>query len=715
MPVRDQSTRDLRHQPLRLASDVSFWPVRERGQVVYRLEVPSLRRFYRVGYAEYVLISMLDGSTTIPQAAGLAAAKLGKQAPSTAAAESIARWLLANELAYLCDEGEPLRGQHQESSKRLWERLNPFWIHLPLPKSEPWMALLADKTKHFCQTPFVLLGCCVILFALVTLAAHWTEFKSSIALFHPSNWFWLGLIWISLKCVHELAHASACHYHGGRVGKSGFVLVLFAPMAFVDVTSCWRMNSRWSRISVSAAGMFIEALIAAVATLIWAMTESSEIRFLSHNIVWIAGISTLLFNLNPLMRFDGYYILADAIDIPNLWSESSRSALNLFKRLIVGRSESRSEFVGWRKPFVHLYAVAVLSWRITICFSLLIAASVMFSGAGILITALGIMLWVGRPATGLVRWANDLRVESPAGFVRATLISGGVVCVASLLLTCVPIPTGISAPAIVRYLPETNVRARADGFVVAVLVKDGDWVRDGDLLVQLHNPDLTSKLKDLQLMSEQNQIRLKQATKEQDAAAQRLILDNQETLAQQISLLQSQVVGLRITAARTGRVIAPEIQQWQGKYLHAGESIMNVASEADKEVVAMIDQDDIQSARRQVGKELAIRSVGYRPLRGTLTRIEPGASPMLQEPALAATHGGTLVVESVDPGVENVRLTQPYFRARIGLQRIDANCIATGIRTTVFIGHHHETIARRLQHLLRDTWDSARIDVHRGI
>ena len=715
MSVRDQSTRDLRHQPLRLASDVSFWPVRERGQVFYRLEVPSLRRFYRVGYAEYVLISMLDGSTTIPQAVGLAAAKLGKQAPSTAAAESIVRWLLANQLAYLRDDGEPSRDHKHQSSKSRLERLNPFWIELPLPKCEQWMAAIAEKTKHLCQTPFVLLGCCVILCALVTLTARWSDFTNSIALFHPSNWLWLGLIWIGLKCVHELAHASACHYHGGRIGKSGFVLILFAPMAFVDVTSCWGMNSRWSRISVSAAGMLVEGLIAAFATLAWATTDSMEIRFLSHNIILIAGISTLLFNANPLMRFDGYYILADAIDIPNLWSEGSRSVLDLAKRLILGRTETRSEFLGWRKQFVRWYGIAALFWRITVCFSLLIAASVMFAGAGILIAAFGILLWVGRPALAGLHWANDLRLASPADFVRAIIIGSVVVCVASLLVTCVPIPTGISAPAIVRYLPDTHVRARADGFVIQIHVKDGDWVRQGELLVQLHNPDLTSKLKDLELMSEQNEIRLKQATKQQDAAAQQLILDNQISLSQQIAVLRRQVAGLRITAPRTGRVIAMEIQQWQGQYMQEGESIMNVACGADKEVVAMIDQDDIQSARRRVGKALTIRSVGHRPLQGTLVRIEPLASQTLQEPALAATHGGSLAVESVAAGDESVRLTQPYFRARIGLDPVDACCLAAGVRTHVAIGRHHQTIAGRLRHLLRITLNSARIDVHRGI
>ncbi len=414
MRLSDPNTRDLSEQKLALADDLLVWPVHERGKLVYRVEVPSQHRFYRIGYEEYVLISLLDGNTTIPQACGMAAAKLGKQAPTTAAAESVARWLLANQIAYLGHAGPPASHATSSATEATLERLNPFWIKWSLPQSQRWMGAIADKMRSVFRPSLVAAGICLIFLATVILACRWSEFAGSTTLIDPANWIYLAVTWLALKIVHEFAHAGACHYHGGRIGQAGLVLILFAPMAFVDVTSCWRMNSRWSRMGVSAAGMYAELVIAALALILWATIDDSQLRHLMHNTVLAAGVSTLLFNANPLMRFDGYYLLADCIDVPNLWSQGSQSVGRALTRLAGGQAAGRTDLQGWRKPFVLLYGIAALLWRVVVCSSLLLAASKMFAGAGIVITAIGILLWVGKPTQALLRRSVDLFHSRPA-------------------------------------------------------------------------------------------------------------------------------------------------------------------------------------------------------------------------------------------------------------------------------------------------------------
>ncbi|MEZ6078496.1 MAG: hypothetical protein R3C56_23345 [Pirellulaceae bacterium] len=147
------------------------------------------------------------------------------------------------------------------------------------------------------------------------------------------------------------------------MSEAGIVFVLIAPLAYVDVTSCWRMNSRWSRIAVSAAGMYVELLIAAAALVMWSLTDSVAAKFILYQLVITAGLSTLVFNTNILMRFDGYFILADLIDVPNLQSEASLSIRNLLSRILTGKQTTDRSLGSWRRYFVFAYGVAALLWR----------------------------------------------------------------------------------------------------------------------------------------------------------------------------------------------------------------------------------------------------------------------------------------------------------------------------------------------------------------
>ena len=250
MTWRDRNTLDLTYVKLRIAPDVMVWPVRERGLTVYRMEIPALHRFFRIGYEEYVFLSYLDGQTTIPQACGLAAAKLGSRAPTAEQAKTIARWLLSNELAHLDTDPPPVRqtvvepvAAESNASRRLLGKMNPFWIKVPLPRAHQWINRCADLLRPLHSGKAILLGVSLIAIAAFVLAAHWNEFAASAAnLFHPSNWVWLLVTWVALKVIHELAHAVACNHYGGSVRETGVTFILFAPLAYVDVSSCWRMR-----------------------------------------------------------------------------------------------------------------------------------------------------------------------------------------------------------------------------------------------------------------------------------------------------------------------------------------------------------------------------------------------------------------------------------------------------------------------------------------
>ncbi|MFK8110999.1 MAG: efflux RND transporter periplasmic adaptor subunit [Rubripirellula sp.] len=715
MSRRDPNTLDLNQQKLRIAADVLVWPVQERGESVYRLEIPKTHRFFRVGYEEYVFISLLDGETTLPQACGLAAAKLGQRAPSATQASSIARWLLKNKIAVLETDPEPSRSLVAESNKatssllgKTLQRINPFWIKVPLPQSSRWTDVFAKGFQPLFAPGLLIVGLVLMLVAAVSLVFHWNQFvTSSVSIFDRSNWIWLLVSWIGLKVIHELGHAAACGRVGGSVRESGLVFVLFAPMAYVDVTSCWRMNSRWSRIAVAAAGMYIELLIASLAVIGWMLVDSPHAKFLLHNTIFAAGLSTLLFNANVLMRFDGYFILADLIEVPNLYAEASASVRNVLKVWITGERAAPRNLMGWRRHVVLAYGFAALAWRFLICVSLAIAASTLFAGAGIVIAALGIVIWLGQPLIKATRFTADLRNRDPLRFVRAMVASALLASASLAAIFWIPIPSSVAAPAIVQYLPETFVRSRCNGFITRVHVRDGDRVNEGDLLVELENQELTNRLEQLRITRKQNDIRLRKAT-EQHATSEQLILkENQKAVLSQIEQLREHSSGLQLRAPRTGTVVSRSLANRVGMYVNEGEPVLIVADETDKQIVSAIEERKINVVRAVIGEEIQVRTASFRRVRGKLDRVEPRASHDLPNPVLAATEGGSMPVRVGDSDAGNPELLEPHFRARIDLASNVAANLQAGMRVEAAFGYQSKSLADRIRQKVRDLWKSA--------
>ncbi len=718
MAGRDPNTLDLTQQKLRLASDLRFWPVRERGELVYRIEIPTLHRFFRVGYQEYVFLSLLDGNTTIPQACGLAAAKLGVDAPTATDAEAIARWLLTNDLAHLPNDPSPQRESVDRDRRsaivpKYLSRLNPFWIKVPLPRAASLIGPLCSLVSWMFATRATVVGSCAIVAGLVVLLTRWGEFvESSSALFLPGNWFGILVAWVALKIVHELAHAVVCQRMGGQVREVGVVFVLFAPLAYVDVSSCWRMSSRWSRIAVAAAGMYVELVIAAVAILLWAQTDSISAKFLFYQVVVSAGLSTLVFNANVLMQFDGYFILADAIDVPNLSREASTSVNAMFNRVITGRQSPDRSLGTWRKYFVLAYGLAVLAWRVIVCVTLFIASSTMFAGAGIVIAMMGLWIWLVGPIRKFIALAKTQVQAGWTTSLRPITVSSSMIVAAGWFVLWCPIPTAVNVPSIVEYAAEATVRSRASGFVTAIHVADGQDVAAGDRLVQLENRELTGRLAELQLKWEENEIRLRQATELHDASALQIARENQSALVRQMQPVRQQVESLSVTAPRAGRVVARGIASREGTYVKEGDVLMTVASEADKELIAVVDQSVVQQVRLYLGQHVRVRNASFTDLGGTLQRIEPRATDRLPSAAMAVTEGGTLAVR---PGADNhdveaLRLLEPAFRGRIELSPRAASELSVGTRMSAAIGYRTQPLATRWRDSIRALWHASNRD-----
>lgn len=689
------STHELIRSRLKLADDLVVLPKRHGDEVTYQLQSRSQGRFFSVGPGEYLFCSLLDGQTTIAEALTLSARALKSKAFTEQEAVVICRWLLDSGLAEAISVNGTAAGV-AEPPKSRWS-FNPFWMKIPLLAPDQLVKSLVPWLGGMFSVPAFLLMLLLWTWAGLILAGNWPEFvQSSRQLFAPENWLAMGAIWIGLKVIHEFGHALACRRAGGEVREMGLVFILLAPIAYVDVTSSWSFTSRWRRIQVAAAGMYVEFLITAIAILLWANVESTQLRFVLYNAILMSGLTTLLFNANPLMRFDGYYILSDFVGIPNLYAKAGQAWGNWLRWICFGTRTTRMKTGGWQQLLLILYGGACTAWKVLVTVSLMLATSLMFSGAGLVLSVLGTLLFLWAPAVQLAQLLAQEWQQDMWRAIRGSLL---VTAVAGLLVTAiflVPCPGTAHAPGIVEYQDLLVIRPQAAGFVERMHVVEGQLVEAGTLLAELSNEDLAVEVRDLELSVEQAQARQRRARNTGEVAVAQIEERNELALRERLNDRRARLAALMIVAPRAGRVIGQHLAELKGTYLEPGAELLALGREESKEVLVSVRQDSLEAAESTVGGIHYVRLAGTGVLPGQVERLNPRASTLAPNPALNSPFGGDLPVvirrDSEDEEAE-YQLTEPRFLLTVSLDQRNSMRVQSGQRASFQLGFGSRSIA----------------------
>ena len=700
----DSSTVDLTRTCVRLRADLRFVPQQYGSTVSYHIEVPSTGEYFRIGYTEYVFVSLLDGRTSFAQALATASQVLGADAISQADALIVYSWLLDHGLSKFVEQassgGSP-RGTSAGKSrqKSLLQRLNPLYLRISFGRPEFLLRAIQPFTGWMFSAPMTLLSCALGLVAGLMLRQEWSRFSAnSGAVFAPGNWIWLLVAWVGLKLIHETAHGLVCLRYGGKVGEMGIVLACLAPLPFIDASSCWSFRSRWQRIHAATAGIYVELIVASLAAIGWIYCDSLVLKELLQNVIVMASISTLLFNLNPLMRFDGYFVLSDLLQLPNLYTESSAAVNRVIRRVLLGDSGPAPTVHGRKFVLLLIYGLCAMVWRGLVCVTLLIAASVMFHGAGVALTMAGLLLWFARPAWKTMISLGMLWKKTPVRALRGagTALAGVSAC--GVILFLLPAPVTVSAPGIVEYTDGQIVRSTTPGFVRHVHVQDGQTVHAGDLLIELENDEVTGEHRDLEQQILQEELRIQTASRSHDSAAMSIAESNLESLHLKFRETGRKVAGLQLRAEREGRVAGAELKNLLDTFVQEGQELLTLGSEDCKELRISVHQTDLTVVMARIEADVPVR-IGTRwPIPGRLLRVNPRATHRLPHPALAATSGGALPVrddpESAGPESESsLRLTEQRFDAVIGFAEDQADLLRCGERGIVSLGQPGCSIA----------------------
>ncbi len=635
-----------------LRADLAFHMQEYQGEPCYLIEDELNSRFFRIGIPEYNLISLFDGSTTVSAAVAQSSASMGSLALAEHEAITICKWLLDSSLATtgVSRTADRLYELFEEAnSRKTMATANPITPKFKLFNPDAVLGSLNGLLGWLFSFPAFVVWLCVVLVAIYHVWANWSA-ATSVAgqIFSGVNWIWLAVTWIILKLIHETAHGIACKKFSGDVRSAGLVLIVLIPLPFVDVTSSWRFPSKWHRIFVAAAGMYVEIFVAGVAALVWCNSDTGLIRFHAFNVMLAGSVTTLLFNANPLMRFDGYYMLTDWLEMPNLATHGQQFLKWTGRKFYLGLDVKRPAWPEGRGWLVVAYSLAAFAWRILICVSLALAAESLMFGAGVALAAIATAMWVFWPVGKLLKFVFvGSETEQRPGRIRFCGLTTGLVAVVWAVGAFVPWHARIEAPAIVNFRTIADVRSPVGGFVRTIHVRPDQAVAAGDLIATLENPELEFEIKRLEIDLERSRLKSRVYRNQDNISGWNVELETTEALKKQLDERRQQKRGLEIRAGIAGQVIADEMRNLEGVYLPAGHLLCSIGMEGPMEVHALVSQHDFERFSERTGAEIDVHIWGHGPADfvATLDQVNPRARVRLPHPAFSSTNGGPLPVK----------------------------------------------------------------------
>ena len=676
-----------------LRSELKFDARNQEETAFVVVEDPVRSKFFQIGSIEYSFIAAMDGKKTSREIiVELNAIDSTDKATMTDdSARAIVQWLIQSNLAYgdAMDNAKRLNQQANAINRqKLMGLLNPISCKVSLFNPNKALEKIQPYVQWLFSAWFLVIWCAVGLYALIQIYAHWDQMgAASSGILSGNSWVWLLLIWLLLKIVHEAAHGTACRRYGGEVPEAGVLFLLFTPMAYVNVTSMWRFPNRWHRMVVSAAGMYIELFVSFLSFILWTRTDGM-VADVAFNVFLMSSVTTILFNANPLMRFDGYFLLSDLISIPNLYPKGTKWFGDRLKSAFFGLPKTANICTDRELRRVAIYGCMAFFWKISISVSLIIGAGVIFHGAGLVLSAIGVGLWFGLPIYKQFVTIFGAQAKHPIRPLRV-LASVGVVAVACVsMFSVLKAPATKSAPAIVQFSDETLLRADSNGFIVELLVSDGDEVKKGDLLIRLDNPQLANEVTEIQRLANEALIQSRIYKNEKELSLSLAELEKHQELNEQLAEKRGEADGLCVVAPLDGFVFQRNLENQIGNFTKRGDALLTIAQRATKEVVVSIDQRDLESIKGNEGQFIRVAFPGAKLFESKLIRVDPTASTTPTHPSLCAQAGGPLTVRPVTANEKSnepaVELLSPRFNVVLELGGELSSQLQSGQRGRAF-------------------------------
>ncbi len=653
----------------------------QRDEVWHVLTLPDGRRSFRLNATAWSLIARCDGRRSTQQLWDIGLAEWGDHTPTQDELLSILARL--HDAGLLSFDRRPDFGAEPTDAAVARDEAphrRNSWLAWRLPLGRPDVPLdrVARLLAPCLGWPALLAWGLAVMWGVLAGSLHASEWTAQVKrlLMSHNSWGVIVLTYPLLKFVHEAAHGLAARRWGASVSEWGLSLLMFVPVPYVDVSAASALPRRRQRLLVASAGMLAESALAVLAFGVWLNVQPGALRDAALLVFFMAGLSTLLVNANPLLRFDGYHMLCDALSLPNLATRSSQYHLQrLAHRLLREQPASALTPAAGEAPWLMAYAPAALMMRCVIAWSAVFWLGGISRPLGWLVALLFGWSMVLVPLFRLVRWMRrgDLKGFGGGGSLgRRGLVLAPLGLTALVALWPLPVITVAQG---VLWLPEhALVRSQSAGMIQDVLVADGQLVQAGDALIQLASPTLAADVDALRGqvdMLQAEQLRSLQAEPAQAVqAAHRL----QAALAE-LEQGETRLERLTVRAQSAGRIAIDKAMDLPGRYVQRGEllaqvltgeaGIVRLAVPHDRAAqlgLPTVENPDAAAAKVQV--QLADPAAA--PRWAHWLGQPSGGVTQLPSAALGERSGGRIATDASDP--RGLRPTQPVLVGELQLE-----------------------------------------------
>ena len=725
MPTTLQtSTRPLR---LRMRPDLVAERQQYQGRTFWVVKDPLTLKYYRFHEEEFAVLKLLDGQSTLEQIRRRFERDFPPQRMSL---EELTVYVGSLHRAHLAisdspGQGEQLYQQRREAARqKIWSSIGNL-LSMRFRGFDPdrlltWLDARIGRLLSWPMTVLCLVFC---LAAGGLVAIEFESFRNRLPAFSDffavENWFWLALTLAVTKVLHEFGHGLMCKRMGGACHEMGMMLLVMTPCLYVNVSDSWMLPSRWRRAAIGAAGMYVELILASLCTFLWWFSEPGLFNYLCLNVMFVSSVTTVLFNANPLMRYDGYYILSDLLEIPNLRSKASAVLQRKLGKILLGLREPPDPFLPQRHQWlfaIYTIAAGVYGWIVT--FSILWFLDQVFKPYGLQIIGQMIALvslygLVVHPLWRLFQFFHVPGRIEKVNRARAMVSFAAVMMLLAAALF-VPLPHYVECPFTLEPRDAASVYVSVPGTLQTIHVSSGQHVAAGQPLVTLASIDVDLTLAKLEgereeLVAKVDDLRRRQY---QDPEAAMEVTEAEETLHaldEQFEKRRRDRERLQVTAPANGIVLPParttmpehldpsELTTWTGTPLEPGNLgasldegvlVCRVGNPRQLQAVIDVDQSDVEFIRPEQLVYLKLDSLPGDTFLGQIVQVA-----QLERDASDASDQRAAKPKQRRPGAHGKVLTTKYqasaplddqenllFTAATGTARIRAGYLTAGQR-----------------------------------
>lgn len=720
--------------PVRLRNDLEFFPQDSRGGRVWVIKDPISIAYFQFREEEYQLLRWLDGRCDVRELIRRFEQRFAPQRLSKSRVMAFLARLHRSGLVVSDAVGQGNWLAQRDTGKRFqgWLAVLANPLAIRLPGINPTRALdWIYPRMRWVFAPGFITACAVFML----LVAIWTlvSFDEVIArmpdghrLLSPQNLLMLAATLAGTKLLHELGHALTCKHHGAVCHEMGLMFLVFTPCLYCDVSDAWTLGDRWRRLAISAAGICVELFLAAVCTVLWWFSQPGLANSLFFNVMLVCSVGTVLLNGNPLMRYDGYYLLSDGVRYPNLWHQSGEPLRRTIWKYVFGIPIEGRRFGLAQSLWLSLYKIASLAYRIVVVVVVLYIAHRFLKPQGLQLLSLCLILAVvsgllATPLTSFARTLRDPRFRTRMNPQRLFTATGMLTLLLAGLFV-VPLPCRVKAPVTLHAKDARRIYVTVPGRLVEA-VQAGQRVQAGDVLARLENLSLEQQLERIrgqvlvqrQRLKSLESLRMVRSDLAEQLPTAREMLDD---LIAQRDQLEQEIAALTLTAPIAGRVIAPprtataasldgRLPRWSGSPLeqpNRGVSldrqtlICMIDSTDSFDAVAYVHQSDIGDVR--VGQNVSL-SMDLRFGGGLTGTIHQVSLAKITEVPQELAIDGRLDHRRDTSGV--ARPDETWYQVRISLDD-QQRSLLIGARGTASIQIAPQPLGRRFLRFLQRTF-----------